>query len=132
MKEIVIIDTSVVLAVLLGEPQKSRLERITKGVDLVAPSSLKWEFGNALSAMFKRKLLTMRESERVLQAFYQVPIQYVDIDISSALKVCEEHGLYAYDAYMIICAQKRSGALLTLDAGLRNAAKKCLVKILEV
>ena len=40
--------------------------------------------------------------------------------------------IYAYDAYMIICAQKHEVSLLTLDEPLKSVAKKCLVEILEV
>ncbi len=132
MKRTIIVDTSVILAVLLGEHQKRRLESVTHGMDLVAPSSLKWEMGNALSAMFKRKIISLRESELALHAFYEIPIQFSDVDISSALKICHKHNIYAYDAYMIICAQKCEAPLLTLDGALRDVAKKCLVETTEV
>ena len=127
-----VVDTSVVLAVLLGEPLKRRLEALTQGVDLIAPLSLKWEVGNALSAMFKRKMISLRESERALNAFYEIPVQFVDIDLYSALKICHEYGIYAYDAYMIICSQKREAPLLTLDEYLKSVAQKCLVETTEV
>jgi len=132
MKRLMVVDTSVVLAVLLGEPQKRRLEALTQGVDLMAPLSLKWEVGNALSAMFKRKMISLRECERALNAFYEIPIQFVDIDLFSALKICHEYSVYAYDAYMIICSQKREVPLLTLDTTLKSVAQKCLVETPEV
>ncbi len=132
MKKLTVVDTSVVLAVLLGEVQKRRLEALTKGMGLIAPLSLKWEVGNALSAMFKRKMISLRESERALNAFYEIPIQFVDIDLFTALKICHEHGIYAYDAYMIVCSQKHEVSLLTLDGVLRNVAQKCLVETTEV
>jgi predicted nucleic acid-binding protein len=132
MKKLMVLDTSVVLAVVLGESQKRRLEELTQGVDLIAPLSLKWEMGNALSAMFKRKMISLRESERALNAFYEIPIQYVDIDLFNALKICHEYGIYAYDAYMIICSQKQEVPLLTLDETLKSVAQKCLVETLEV
>jgi predicted nucleic acid-binding protein len=132
MKKLTVVDTSVVLAVILGESQKRRLEELTQGADLIAPLSLKWEMGNALSAMFKRKMISLRDSEYALNAFYEIPIQYVDIDLFNALKICHEHGIYAYDAYMIICAQKKEVPLLTLDGTLKNVAQKCLVETMEV
>jgi len=132
MKKSTVVDSSVVLAVVLGEAQKRRLEERTRGIELIAPLSLKWEIGNALSAMFKRKMITLRESERALNAFYEIPVQLIDIDLFSALKICHEYDIYAYDAYMIICAQKHEVSLLTLDAPLKSVAKKCLVEILEV
>ena len=127
-----VVDTSVVLAVVLGEPQKRLLEGLTQGVDLIAPLSLKWEVGNALSAMIKRKMITLRESERALNAFYEIPIQFLDIDLFSSLKVCHEYSIYAYDAYMIVCSQKKGVPLLTLDGILKSVAQKCLVETPEV
>ena len=106
MKNTIVVDTSAVLAVLLGESQKRRLESLTQGADLSAPASLKWELGNALSAMFKRRMISLQDSERVLDVFHEIPIHFVEIDIASSLKICHEYGLYAYDAYMIVCAQK--------------------------
>lgn len=132
MKRTIVIDTSAILAVLLGESQRRRLELVTQGMDLVAPSCLKWEMGNALSAMLKRKFISLKESESALHAFYEIPIQFVDIDITNALKVCHKYNIYAYDAYMIICAQKCEAPLLTLDGLLRNVAQKCSVAITEV
>ncbi len=132
MKKTMVIDTSVVLAVLLGDPQKKRLELLTEGVDLIAPLSLKWEVGNALSAMFKRKLISLRDSEQALDAFDEIPLQLVDIDLYGALKICHEHHIYAYDAYMIACSQKREAPLLTLDGILKTVARRCLVETMEV
>jgi predicted nucleic acid-binding protein len=43
-----------------------------------------------------------------------------------------ECGIYAYDAYMIACAQKYRCPLLTLDKGLIRAAKEAGVEVLEV
>jgi predicted nucleic acid-binding protein len=132
MKKSMVVDTSVVLAVILGESHKRRLEGLTQGVDLIAPLSLKWEVGNSISAMFKRKMISLRESERALNAFYEIPIQFVDIDLYSALKICHEYNIYAYDAYMVICSQKREVPLLTLDGILKSVAQKCLVETPEV
>ena len=50
-----IVDTSVIIAVLANEPIKEKLIALTKGVELIAPMSVHWEVGNAFSAMLKRK-----------------------------------------------------------------------------
>jgi predicted nucleic acid-binding protein len=50
----VVIDTSAILAVLMGEPERAKLIKITNGVTLLTPQSLHWEIGNALSAMLKK------------------------------------------------------------------------------
>ena len=50
-----IIDTSVIIAVLANEPIKKKLIKLTKNVELLAPKSVHWEIGNAFSAMLKKK-----------------------------------------------------------------------------
>jgi len=54
------IDTSTILAVVLNEPEKHQLIEITKDAHLIAPMSLHWEIGNALSLMFKKNVLIIR------------------------------------------------------------------------
>jgi len=48
------VDTSAIIAVIAGEPEKARLIELTKDAIIVAPPSVKWEVGNAFSAMLKR------------------------------------------------------------------------------
>ena len=45
------VDTSVIIAVLTNEKSKEKLIQLTKGADLVAPASMHWEMGNAISSM---------------------------------------------------------------------------------
>lgn len=62
----IIADTNTFLAVVLNEPEKSEIIRLTTGYDLVAPLILPFEIGNALSAMLKRRRLN---SDEVLSAW---------------------------------------------------------------
>ena len=57
------VDTSVLLAVCINEPSKPRLIELSAGHALVAPASLHWEVGNALSAMLKRERLTLQQAQ---------------------------------------------------------------------
>ena len=50
----IVVDTSVVIAVVAGEAEKPRLIELTKDAIIVAPPSIDWEMGNAFSAMVKR------------------------------------------------------------------------------
>lgn len=49
-----VVDTSVIIAVIANEPEEATLVAQTQGADLFAPHSLYWEVGNAFSAMLKR------------------------------------------------------------------------------
>lgn len=129
---VLVVDTSVVLAAVLNEPSKPELIRLTMGHELVAPRSLHWEIGNALSAMFKRKRITEAEGQRALSEYQKIPIRFLDLSLSEAIHIAAAHMIYAYDAYFIVCAHHQSSALITLDGALRNAAMAAHVSVIEV
>ena len=48
-----VVDTSVIIAVITNEKHKKKLVRVSKGADLIPPQSLHWEVGNAFSAIVR-------------------------------------------------------------------------------
>jgi predicted nucleic acid-binding protein len=64
----VVIDTSALIAVLTAEPARERLIARTQGAELLAPGSVHWETGNALSALLKRRRLKLAEVQAALAA----------------------------------------------------------------
>lgn len=127
-----VIDTSAIIAVLTSEPQRIRLVEMTKGVALIAPSSVHWEIGNAFSAMLKRERATIAQIAAALNAYGRIAIRFVDVDLVVALGICNGLGIYAYDAYLIACAQAQRCPLLSLDRGLIRATKAMGVQVVEV
>jgi len=126
----VVLDTSALIAVLLGESNRDRIIRKTEGADLIAPASLHWEIGNAFSAMFKRGRLGVEIALEALRRYEEVPIQFVEADMAAAVRLCDRLGLYAYDAYMLDVAKRHRAPLLTLDGGLKEAARHTDVELL--
>jgi predicted nucleic acid-binding protein len=127
-----VVDTSVLIAVLTGEPARDPLIARTQGAELLAPSSVHWEIGNAFSALLKRRRLKLPDVQAALTAYGQVPIRFVDVDLASALELADRFGLYAYDAYLMACARRQRVPLLTLDARLGRAAQQAGVEVLEI
>lgn len=125
------VDTSVVLAVVLNEPTKPELVRLTTGAELVAPLSLHWEIGNALSAMLKRKRITLPEALQALLEYQKIPIRFLDVPLDDTVRVVEQLQLYAYDAYFIVCARQQGCPLVTLDGGLQTAARVAQISLVE-
>jgi predicted nucleic acid-binding protein len=123
------IDTSVVLAVVLNEPEKAELIELTNNADLLAPMSLLWEIGNALSLMFKKRRITYKEALVALKAYLEIPIETIAITMENALEISHDMNIYAYDAYMLACATESKSALLTLDRHLADTAKKMKIRI---
>lgn len=128
----IVIDTSVVISVITNEKHKDELIKITKGSNLIVPASLPWEIGNAFTAMFKRKRITLKKAITALHFYRQIPLRFVDVPLTDAIEIGHKLGIYAYDAYFIVCAQKLASPLLSLDSSLLASAEKMGIKIIEV
>jgi predicted nucleic acid-binding protein len=128
----IVIDTSALLAVVAMEPERAELIRLSKGATLVAPSSVHWEIGNALSAMFKRKAIDMDDALRVLDGYAAIPIRLIDLSLQQAVRLSQELNVYAYDAYVIACAINQRAPILSLDNVLKERARMLKLDVLEV
>ena len=128
----IVIDTSVIIAVIANEPEKDSLVRLTRGADLLAPHFVHWEIGNAFSAMFKRNRVTLEQALKAIQAYNKIPIRFVDVELEQSLEIAETSNIYAYDAYLIRCALRFRSPLISLDKNLVNSAKRMKVKVIEV
>lgn len=111
----VIVDASIIIAVITNEPAKRQLITLTEGAELVAPNSIHWEIGNAFSAMLKRKRVSFEQVRRALHIYAQIPIKFTNVDLTESLEISSQLGIYAYDAYLLWCAVKHNYPLLTLD-----------------
>ncbi|HSW01148.1 MAG TPA: type II toxin-antitoxin system VapC family toxin [Sedimentisphaerales bacterium] len=126
------IDTSALLAVILGEPERDRIVELTTGNTLIGPGSIPWEVGNAFSAMLKQKRLTLDQAQGGFAILETVPIQYVMPDFLNAMKLAHEANIYAYDACFLDCAARYNAPLLTLDRKLKTAAEELGVATWEI
>ncbi len=129
---LITIDTSVIIAILINEPEKHAIINQTIGADLCSPLSLKWEIGNAFSAMFKRNRISKEKANNAMDQFKTIPIRLIDIDLKDSLELAHSLNIYAYDAYMIACAIKCNTPLLTLDTRLAEKAISVGIKTIEV
>lgn len=128
----IVIDTSALLAVVAMEPERAELIRLTRGASLVAPSSVHWEIGNALSAMFKRKAIELDDAVKVLEGYASIAIRLLDPPLRQAVQLSRELNVYAYDAYVIASAINQRAPILSLDRVLVERARTLKLDILEV
>lgn len=128
----VVIDASAVIAVVTNEPHKPALIRLTEGVELLSPSSLPIEVGNAFSAMFKRRRISLSEAKAAVEVYKSIAVRLMAIDLEQALDLSHQLEIYAYDSYLIACSLQNRSPLLTLDGGLRDAARRVGVEVLEL
>jgi predicted nucleic acid-binding protein len=128
----IVIDTSALISVIVGQPERNRIVELTTGNTLVGPGSIPWEIGNAFSAMFKQKRLTFEEAEKGLSIFKSIPLRFIDPDFVGALKLSKQVNIYAYDAYFLDCAIRHKAPLLTLDRKLKASAQELNVQVMEI
>jgi len=127
-----VVDTSVIISVITNEEQKTKLIKVTKGEELIAPISLHWEIANAFSAMFKRNRISLEQAKEAMEYYSQIKIRFVEIDFNKALDIAFNYSIYAYDAYFIVAAKQYKSKLISLDKGLIHVAKQNLIITIEV
>lgn len=128
----IVVDTSALVAVILGEPERDRIIELTARHSLIGPGSIPWEVGNAFSAMLKQGRLTIEDAQKGLVIFEGIPIQFAELSFEDSITIAHIARIYAYDAYVIDCAIRHKAPILTLDRKLIMAAKALNAAILEV
>lgn len=128
----IVTDTSILIAIILNEPSKPAIIEMTFGHTLIGPESIRWEMGNAFSAMFKQNRISLRIAQKALDVFEIIPMRYIDVDFKHALKLSHENDIYAYDAYFLDCAMRHKAPLLTLDTRMTGKAKTLGIKVMEI
>jgi predicted nucleic acid-binding protein len=127
-----VIDTSIVMAVLLNEESREKIIENTREAELIAPHSIYWELGNALSVNIKRNGITEPQALSAIVQFQKMSIRYVDIDIYHAMELSNRYKIYAYDAYLLECSISNSSKLLSLDKKMCELANLAGITVIEV
>ncbi len=127
----IVSDTNIFLAVVLEEPEKENIIQLTSEASIVSPEILPYEFGNALTAMVKRKQLSRSQALAAHDAVNSIPVRLVSVDIQQALKLALDHNIYAYDAYFLQCARQLSSPLITLDRRMKQVAREMEIELVE-
>jgi predicted nucleic acid-binding protein len=126
------LDTSVVIALLASdEERESILEKIA-GHDFICSESITPELGNAVSAMFKRGRITLKQGLAMVDGFLQLDIHQVSFNLQRALEISHSYHLYAYDAYVLECAERLNIGVITLDSRMNDVARQLEIPVIEV
>ena len=82
--------------------------------------------------MFKRSRLSLEEATNALAIYEQIPIRFVEVELEESLRIAEQLNIYAYDAYLLRCAQKQKAPFLSLDRALLTLAQQLKLQVIEV
>lgn len=127
-----VVDANVFLAVALNEKERGEIIELTRGWALAAPEVLPFELGNALSALMRRGLLSLKEAQSAWRTCSTIAVELRSVDVGASLGIAAEHGIYAYDAYYLQCAAGLGAPLLTLDRRMARVAAALGIKQVEV
>jgi predicted nucleic acid-binding protein len=128
----ILLDASAIMAVLIQEPESERIINLTENTELLAPEMIKYEIGNALSKLLKRKILNEAEVIETYKKYETIPLHLLGINMEKALKIACKYKIYAYDAYYLETAHRLKIPLLTLDGNMKQIGADLKLEILEV
>ena len=125
-------DTSVIIALLTNEKEQRQLLQVLDGYELVCAASIDAEIGNAVSAMFRRGRISLSQGLAIAESFKEAQFRTLPLNLARAVEISHICGIYAYDAYVLECAERLHAPLVTLDRGMKKAAEALNLTSIEV
>jgi predicted nucleic acid-binding protein len=77
----ILLDASVIMAIMLDEPNKGAAIKLTKGSTLLSPAMIFYEIGNALISLYKRNKLREDEVLAAYDGFKKIPIRTLEVNM---------------------------------------------------
>ena len=116
-----VVDTSLLGAIIFGEPRAEEALSLIRGKELFAPSLLAYELASVAQ---KKALLYPNQQEKLVQALelsLGLNIHWVEVDHVAVLRLATTAGLTTYDASYLYLARSLGLPLATFDERLRAA-----------
>ena len=125
----ILLDASAIMAVILNEPNRDMVIKLTKNALLFSPEVIHFEIGNALVNLYKRQKIREEELLGAYKKFTMLPLRIVKLDIEKALKIACKYHIYAYDAYYLETAYRLKIPLITFDEPMKKVALNLKIDI---
>ena len=127
-----VIDTSAIIASVMRGPERDALVEAASGHVLIAPGFVRWEVCQALSVMIRQKGIDVAEARRGMEILDNIPLRYVDVDMSQVLSIASRMKGVAGDAFLLETAIRYNAPLLTLDRSLGRAAESLGIDVVRL
>ena len=124
----IVVDASVVGALLFAEPERDQALAWMRGKQLFAPDLLDYEVAN-LALKKRRKGLEASSAEAALRGYEESDIQLLDTDVFALVALAGRYKLSAYDAAYLWLAAELKAPLVTFDRLLGEAARTHLAAL---
>jgi predicted nucleic acid-binding protein len=106
----------------LNQEGCNEVKAIVADSELVAPTCLSFEIGNAISKLIRRNLISAFDGVAIFHEFAKIPTRLIEPDIPNSIVIADETKSYAYDSYYINLAKQYSFPLFTLDQNMKENA----------
>ena len=127
-----VVDTSIIIAVIAGEAIKPKLIDLTRDATVVVPPSVDWEIGNAFSAMLKRGRITLAQALDAIAIYQEIDLEIAEVSLVEAIRLASRFNIYAYDGYILQCAIENNLPLMSLDRDMLTIANRAGIRTIEV
>jgi predicted nucleic acid-binding protein len=118
---VVVVDASVVAAILLGEATAEECVERLDGNELAAPSLLPYEIVSVADGKVRRGEVSTETAAVALGTFTRMHIALHEPDAIELFRLAARTGLTAYDAAYLWLARFLAADLVTLDKKLERA-----------
>lgn len=128
----IVVDASIVAAVLYDEGGRAEAEALLRGRALHAPHLIDYEIANVGLTKLRHEKVRGAVVESAIQEYLRLPIDCHAVDAAALSAVAARYDLTAYDAAYLCVAEKLAAPLATLDGKLAAAARKHLALEREI
>jgi len=126
----VVVDCSVLTAVVFDEPLRDEAERLLTGKALHAPDLIDYELANVATKKYRLRLAGDLKPDAVdglltqaLECYLSLQLQRVGVDLPETVALATRYKLSAYDAAYLWLAAALKAPLATFDLRLGEAAR---------
>jgi len=125
------LDASAIMAVILNEPNKAKVIKLTENAVLLSPEVISFEIGNALVNLLKKRKITEEKLLEAYRTYISIPIRNIKVDIEKALRIACKYNIYAYDAYYLEAAYRLKLPLITFDELMKKIGLDMKIDVME-
>ena len=124
MADVVVLDASAAVELLVGGPRAGRISRRLKGATLTAPAHVDAEVLSALGRLQRGGHLDSATVDELLDSLEQAPVVRVPIAAMLRRAYALRANVALRDALYVVVAADVRGDLVTVDEGLADACRR--------
>lgn len=125
----VVVDSSVIAAIVFDEVEQEEARMTLAGKQPVAPDLLRFEITNVGMNRLRQGKSRLEEALEGLEHFDALAIEFAGIVPAPVLRMAARYKLSAYDASYLWLASELRAPLVTFDKRLAAAAADCLANL---